>query len=231
MKQEIVRSVRFLSCFDLSVGTNTRHVIGEFLRNWHTSESGPEVETAFMSDILSRTYPDIVSSCQQCTITITNNGGTETKQQGMKRLSIHVYKPVIPVLQLQRHACCGMWWIQPATDTNTSISPIRELIHADNRYSITSLRHKIQPSYTQPVLFCSLAFLDPRVGHTMDVFSPFISILCHSDWLFHMESCPRLDVCPGCAWSSSPACTWHCNWHYFFLQAIPLFPHGVTIVC
>jgi len=32
------------------------------------------------------------------------------------------------------------------------------------------------------VLFCSLAFLDPRVGHTMDVLSPFISMLCHSDW-------------------------------------------------
>ena len=34
------------------------------------------------------------------------------------------------------------------------------------------------------VLFCSLAFLDPRVGHTMDVLSSFISIHCHSDWLF-----------------------------------------------
>jgi len=33
----------------------------------------------------------------------------------------------------------------------------------------------------RPCLFCSLAFLDPRVGHTMDVLSPFISILCHSD--------------------------------------------------
>ena len=62
--------------------------------------------------------------------------------------------------------------------------------------------------------------------------SPFISILCHSDWLFHRRSCPRLDVVyPGRAWSSSPACTWHCSLHYFFLQAIPLFPHGVTIVC
>jgi len=30
------------------------------------------------------------------------------------------------------------------------------------------------------VLFCSLAVLDPKVGHTMDVISPFISILCHS---------------------------------------------------
>ena len=39
------------------------------------------------------------------------------------------------------------------------------------------------------VLFCSLAVLDPRVGHTMDVLSPFISILCDSDWLFHGESC------------------------------------------
>ena len=31
------------------------------------------------------------------------------------------------------------------------------------------------------VLFCSLAVLDPRVGHTIDVLSPFISVFCHSD--------------------------------------------------
>ena len=30
-------------------------------------------------------------------------------------------------------------------------------------------------------LFCSSAVLDPTVGHTMDVLSPFISVLCHSD--------------------------------------------------
>ena len=30
----------------------------------------------------------------------------------------------------------------------------------------------------------------PRVGHTMDVLSPLISVLCHSDWLFHGQSCP-----------------------------------------
>jgi len=55
----------------------------------------------------------------------------------------------------------------------------------------------------------------------MDALSPFISILCHSDRLFHRESCPRLDVVyPGRAWSSSPAYTWHCSLHYFFLQAI-----------
>ena len=38
-------------------------------------------------------------------------------------------------------------------------------------------------------------------------------------------------VHPGRAWSSSPACTWHCSLHYLFLQATPLFPNGVTIVC
>jgi len=44
------------------------------------------------------------------------------------------------------------------------------------------------------VLFCSvlLAVLDLRVGHTMDVYFPFIPVLCHSDWLFHGESCPRV---------------------------------------
>jgi len=42
----------------------------------------------------------------------------------------------------------------------------------------------------------------------LDVLSPFIPVLCHSDWLFHGESCPRLDVVhPGRAWSSSPTCT------------------------
>ena len=35
--------------------------------------------------------------------------------------------------------------------------------------------------FYRSVLFCSLAVLDPRVGHTMDVLSPFIPVLCHSD--------------------------------------------------
>ena len=43
-------------------------------------------------------------------------------------------------------------------------------------------------------VFCSLAVLDPKVGYTMDVLSSFISVLCHSDRIFHEESCPRLDV-------------------------------------
>ena len=82
------------------------------------------------------------------------------------------------------------------------------------------------------VQFCSAAVLDPRVGHTMDVLSPFISVLCHSDWLCRGESCPWIDVVhPGRAWPSSPSCIWHCSLHYLFLQATPLFPHGVTIVC
>ena len=52
-----------------------------------------------------------------------------------------------------------------------------------------------------------------------------------SFWLtLPRESCTRLDVHTGRAWSSSPACTWHCSLHYLFLQATPLFPHGVTIV-
>jgi len=38
-------------------------------------------------------------------------------------------------------------------------------------------------------------------------------------------------VHPGRAWSSSTACTWHYSLHYLLLQATPLFPHGVTIVC
>jgi len=87
-------------------------------------------------------------------------------------------------------------------------------------------------SVYRSVLIRSLVVLDPMVGHTMDVLSLFISVLCHSDWLFHGEPCPRLDVVhPGRVWSFSPACTWHCSLHYLFLQSTPLFPHGVTTVC
>jgi len=57
----------------------------------------------------------------------------------------------------------------------------------------------------------------------MDVLSPLISVLCHSDWVFHGESCPRIDVVhPGHAWSSSPACTWHCSLHYLFASVLAL---------
>ena len=56
----------------------------------------------------------------------------------------------------------------------------------------------------------------------MNVLSPFIPVLCHSR---ESPVHPRLDVVhPGRAWSSSPACTWHCSLHYLFLQATPLFP-------
>jgi len=44
---------------------------------------------------------------------------------------------------------------------------------------------KGQEGQNASVLFCSLAVLNPRVGHAMAVLSPFISILCHSDWFFH----------------------------------------------
>jgi len=37
------------------------------------------------------------------------------------------------------------------------------------------------PFPVESVLFCSLAVLDPTVGHTMYVLSPFISVLSHSD--------------------------------------------------
>jgi len=48
--------------------------------------------------------------------------------------------------------------------------------------------------YHTSVMFCSLAILNQRVDHTMDVLSPFISVRCHSDGLFHCKSCPRLDA-------------------------------------
>ena len=42
-------------------------------------------------------------------------------------------------------------------------------------------RRRPRTSLYRPILFCSLAVLDPMVGHTMDVLSPFIPVVCHSD--------------------------------------------------
>jgi len=56
----------------------------------------------------------------------------------------------------------------------------------DNRVTAMSvvstflLEHGVNDSVAS-VLLCSLAVLDLRVGHTMDVLSPFIPVLCHSD--------------------------------------------------
>ena len=86
-----------------------------------------------------------------------------------------------------------------------------------NKSTVQKVSSTCAPSYGElwtGFLFCSSAVLDPRVGHAMDVLSPFISVLCHSDWLFRGESCPRLNVYPGRAWSSSLACTWHCSYDY-----------------
>ena len=125
--------------------------------------------------------------------------------------------------------------LRHARDASSSDKRTKTKDWSSNERTSSSARVSIDSSVqssTCSVLFCSLAVLDPRVGHTMEVLSPFIPVLCHSDWLFHGESCPRLDVVhPGRAWPSSPSCTWHCPLHYLFLQATPLFPHGVTIVC
>jgi len=107
----------------------------------------------------------------------------------------------------------------------TDIGDVRDRLKSVVHYHVLQQHHQPLPA----VPFCSLTILDPRVGHTLDVLSRFISVLCHSDRHFHGESCPRIDVVhPGRAWSSSPACTWHCSLHYLFLQATPLFPYGVS---
>ena len=64
--------------------------------------------------------------------------------------------------------------------------------------------------------FCSLAIFDLWVGHIMHVLSLFISVLCHSDCDSSTGSPVHILILPipGRAWSSPPACTWHCSLHY-----------------
>ena len=48
------------------------------------------------------------------------------------------------------------------------------------QFMVIAKRFEVKVGMHQ-VLFSSLAVLDPRVGHTMDILSPFIPVLCHSD--------------------------------------------------
>ena len=86
---------------------------------------------------------------------------------------------------------------------------------------------------------CSVLFFScPRSDdwpHRERTFSIYLYPL-HSDWLFHAESCPRLHVnlsIPRLCVVFLACMQLTLFLHYLFLpflQATPLFPHGVTIV-
>ena len=131
---------------------------------------------------------------------------------------------------MKQSGCCGTV-VSPVTGACTSVS---------------RLIHKVEPSHTSSVLFFSPQSGSwPHHGRTFSVYlcplSFWLTLNCRAKgsgadpgswpsvcmWLFHGESCSRLDVVhPGRAWSSSPACTWHCSVHYLFLQATHLPVHN-----
>ena len=106
------------------------------------------------------------------------------------------------------------WWHQYASQwVKTGLAYSFRPTYTSYLASFAYLNIQVQGEYMHETIkhfacscSCSLAVLNPRLGHTMDVLSPFIPVLCHSDWLFHGESCPHLDVVhPGRAWPSSPS--------------------------
>jgi len=99
------------------------------------------------------------------------------------------------------------------------------------RYHVTTARLLPNTSTDFMTLFCSLAVLNPTVGHTKDVLSPFISVLCHSDWLFHGQLSTSW-CCPSRPCVVFLACVRLALFLALSLSpGIPLFPHPVTIVC
>jgi len=78
--------------------------------------------------------------------------------------TVHVVSPVISVLcHSDRHVLMSS--IQAVRE---SVCPLHALLFCTDTV------------FRGSVLFCSLAVLDPTVGHTVYVVSPFISVLCHS---------------------------------------------------
>ena len=68
----------------------------------------------------------------------------------------------------------------PSVCPSVCLSVCLSLGHSSPRSSVHSSRTGPNGTAVRD-LFCSLAVLDPRVGHTTDVLFPFISVLCHSD--------------------------------------------------
>jgi len=75
----------------------------------------------------------------------------------------------------------GDWTQLPPMERGTAPPHFSAHIYCGQTVAHLSYCWALVTTICSSVLFCSLAFLDPRVGHTMDVLSPFISILCHSD--------------------------------------------------
>ena len=63
------------------------------------------------------------------------------------------------------------------------------------------------PAHLGSVLFSSLAVFDPRVGHTMDVLSPFIPVLCPLTWVVPEKGPLNGCVCM-CNWPTLQCCRW-----------------------
>jgi len=63
-------------------------------------------------------------------------------------------------------------------------------------------------------LFSSLAVLDPRAGHTMDVLSPFIYVFCYSDTAFSALTLlvGRQEGHPACKKQSGGVLVWLSVW-------------------
>jgi len=87
------------------------------------------------------------------------------------------------LLATDEHFLLGVW-LENAKNMSTDDQE-RRLYEYNARNQITlwgpdgNVCHCYHVFYCCSVLF--LAVLDPRVDHTMDVFSLFISVLCHSD--------------------------------------------------
>jgi len=56
----------------------------------------------------------------------------------------------------------------------------------------------------------------------MHTYAKISLIRKYCNFSYYCSLSVRIDVFhPGRAWSSSPACTWHCSLHYLLLQATP----------
>jgi len=62
-----------------------------------------------------------------------------------------------------------------------SVVSVRPSVSTPLSFEPSDIWSRFSHASWSSVLFCSSAVLDPTAGHTADVLSPFIPVLCHSD--------------------------------------------------
>jgi len=216
--------------------------LGLFLEN--RKNSGHTVSKWWPSDPVTRTWKmtqmthwfgDPMTQFHVCGLYVTSLlSQSEIQQRERWTWIVTDYKLALVVLQIGLELLLPSYWRTGPSRTWRQYRPTYKIgsdIACQIRKTVIHLLAPIVDPFPRGVLFFSCPRSEgwPHHERTFSIHPCPLSF-----WLTH----PRRVLstswwCPSrpCVAFLAYTCTWHCSLHYVFLQATPLFPHGVIIVC